>query len=54
MVVRVDEHVSALAVGVVRHDVEHGHRLQLVVQVVAVLEHREVVHVRVGFDEPLQ
>jgi len=54
MVVRVDEHVPTLAVGVVGHDVEHGHGLQLIVEFVPAFEHGEVVHVRVGLDEPLQ
>ena len=49
-----EQAVAALAVGVVGEDVEHGDRLQLVVQLGPLLGDREVVLAVVGVHEPLQ
>ena len=53
VVLVVDEHVTALAVGVVRDHVEHGHVAQHGMQVGARLVDGEVVLLVVGGDEPL-
>ncbi len=53
-VVAVEQAVPALAVGVVDQQVEHRDGAQLLVEVGVVLEHREVVLLVVGVDEPLE